>query len=98
MTTEKAHFLDGGKARGLAILIAAVAAAALGWINREAFWGDDEATSYAGNPELAACLTERVGAVDTMRSEGIISDAQFTTFKTRTVDYCHAQFPESEVR
>lgn len=89
------HFLDTAKARGVALLVALAAAAALGWINRDAFLGGAEKTAASGNPELAACLAERVGAVDTMRSEGIVNDAQYAAFRARAEDFCRAQFPDS---
>lgn len=47
----------------------------------------------ADNPALAACLTERVGAVDKMKAEGIVSAAQYDTFKARAVAYCETEFP-----
>ena len=50
-------------------------------------------TEAAGNPALEACLTERVGAVDTMRREGVVSDAQYDAFRARAVSYCRAQNP-----
>ncbi len=87
------HFLDSRRARGLAVLVALLAAATLGWINREALLPPEAATAAAGNPQLAACLAERVGAVDTMRAEAIINDAQYAAFRTRAEDYCRAQFP-----
>lgn len=92
---DQTHYLDTGRARGAALLVAFTAAAALGWINRDAFLGTDEAIA-AGNPQLAACLSERVGAVEGMRSEGIVNDAQYAAFKTRAVDYCRAQYPSAE--
>ncbi|AXS40157.1 hypothetical protein [Breoghania sp. L-A4] len=87
------HFLDSFRARGLAVAVALLAASALGWINRAALLPSEQATAGAGNPELAACLTERVGAVETMRAEAILNDAQYKAFKTRATDYCRAQFP-----
>lgn len=90
--SDQPHFLDTGRARGMAVLVALVAAAALGWINRDALLAADSTTEASGNPQLVACLSERVGAVETMRSEGIVNDAQYAAFKTRAEDYCRAQF------
>lgn len=98
MAAASPHFLDTARARGMAVLVALMAAAALGWINREALFGGEEIAARSGNPLLAACLKDRVGAVDTMRAEGIVNDTQYAAFKTRAVDYCRAQFPDGEAR
>jgi len=43
------------------------------------------------NPALQACLDERVGDVERMKAEGVINDAQYTTFRQRAEDLCRAQ-------
>ena len=43
------------------------------------------------NPTVVACLDQRLGEVETMRTEGIIDDAQYDLFRTRATNYCHAQ-------
>lgn len=96
MTTPSAdrHFLDTPAARALALLVALLAAAVLGWLNREAIMGSTPVPVAAlANPQLAACLKERVGAVDKMRDESIINERQYSEFRTRAEDYCNAQFP-----
>ena len=45
------------------------------------------------NPALAACLERRVGDVDGMLEEGIISDAQHESFRMRATELCLAQNP-----
>ena len=42
------------------------------------------------NPELAACLKQRVGDVDKMQQDGILSDNQYTDFKERAIQLCRA--------
>ena len=43
------------------------------------------------HPELASCLAERVGHVDQMLSDGLISEEQHGTFATRATALCTAQ-------
>lgn len=45
------------------------------------------------NPALDACLAQRVGDVDRMKGEGILSDAQYAKFKMRAMDLCRVQNP-----
>ena len=71
--------LDGPAARILALAIAAALAGAIAWIGQVGFAGvamTPFANSLAGsggnaaaNSALAACLAERVGAVDQMRAD-----------------------------
>jgi len=42
------------------------------------------------NPELAACLKQRVGDVDKMKSDGVIDDSQYALFRRRAEDLCAA--------
>lgn len=51
------------------------------------------ATPAPENPALAACLEQRIGDVEQMRSDGIIDEAQYTTFRQRAEDLCRAQNP-----
>lgn len=45
------------------------------------------------NPALDACLVQRVGDVDRMKGDGILSDAQYAKFKMRATDLCRVQNP-----
>ncbi len=45
------------------------------------------------NPELAACLKQRVGDVDKMQQDGILSDAQYADFKERAIQLCRQLNP-----
>jgi hypothetical protein len=45
------------------------------------------------NPALRECLDKRVGDVDRMKEEGIISDSQYEAFRSRAVNLCRAQHP-----
>jgi len=104
MATPRRSALDGPVLRLLAVGAALLVIGAGVWIGRYGFAGvpmtpfaavtDGSAGPAAGtNPELAACLTERVGAVDQMRSDGVIGDSQYETFRSRAVAYCETQFP-----
>lgn len=45
------------------------------------------------NPALAACLERRIGDVDQMLADGLITEPQSISFKTRAEDLCRAQNP-----
>ena len=45
------------------------------------------------NADLKNCLDQRVGDVDKMKSEGVINDAQYTSFRQRAEELCRAQHP-----
>jgi len=47
----------------------------------------------AANPALAACLKQRIGDVDRMKDEGILSDSQYTSFRSRAEELCLQQNP-----
>ncbi|SOC04197.1 hypothetical protein [Stappia indica] len=96
--------IDGAGARIAALAIAAGLAGAMVWIGKVGFAGvamtpfESSGTVSAGmtssgNPQLDACLAERVGAVDKMREEGLVDAARYDTFRSRAVSYCESQFP-----
>lgn len=45
------------------------------------------------NPELQACLEQRLGDVTQMQADGVIDDAQAANFAARARDLCLGQFP-----
>lgn len=45
------------------------------------------------NPGLKACLEERVGHVNQMKKDGVISEQQFKLFANRAKQLCQAQNP-----
>jgi hypothetical protein len=45
------------------------------------------------NAGLQNCLEQRVGDVEKMKSEGVINDAQYTSFRQRAEELCRAQHP-----
>lgn len=47
----------------------------------------------AANPALAACLQQRIGDVNRMKEEGILSDSQYASFRTRAEELCIQQNP-----
>ena len=54
---------------------------------------ESQTPAKPANPALQACLDQRVGDVDNMKSEGIISDSQYDAFRSRAEDLCRAQNP-----
>ncbi len=45
------------------------------------------------NTGLQNCLDQRIGDVEKMRSDGLINDAKYTSFRQRAEDLCRAQHP-----
>lgn len=45
------------------------------------------------NPALAACFEQRIGDVDKMKEDGILSDAQYASFRARAESLCRQQNP-----
>lgn len=93
MATE--HFIDSWRARLVAGLILIMSAASLVYSHREditLFARGDDAPELPANPELAACLSERHGAVDQMRAEGVIDESKHTLFKQRATAICQDRF------
>ena len=54
---------------------------------------DAPALPATDNPALAACLERRIGDVDQMLADGLITEPQSIAFKTRAEDLCRAQNP-----
>ena len=107
MTTAEPtnSFADTTMARLLALLIAIMLATLL-WMNWSQdfknLFADDSKTmipvsssepAKPANPALEECFAQRVGDVDRMKEEGILSDAQYTAFRARAEDLCRAQNP-----
>jgi len=47
----------------------------------------------AANPALAACLQQRIGDVDRMKEEGVLSESQYASFRSRAEELCFQQNP-----
>ena len=102
-TVHQRGYLDSWIARAIALLIAIAIIAylviGLGDELVASFGGDVEddypaiAEITTTTPELQACLDDRVGDVDRMREEGILSDAQYTAFRGRAEALCREQNP-----
>lgn len=106
MTDTANSFLDSLAARGIALLVALAIGAfmVLTWGDDfQALLAQEQdpfetimapvggTPAAEATPELDACLTQRVGDVDRMKSEGIINDAQYEAFRQRATSLCHAQ-------
>ena len=99
-------FADTIWARLLALLIA-IAIGWLLWSNwasdfKALFSGGEKAAvpvvstsepAKPANPALDDCLAQRVGDVDRMKEEGVLSDAQYGSFRSRAEELCRAQNP-----
>ncbi len=99
---QSGSFLDTIWMRILALIIAILLAVFI-WTN----WGDYITAWFAGsevqteaqkaepakpaNPELDACLEKRVGDVDGMKEQGILTEAQYAQFRARAEALCNAQ-------
>lgn len=48
------------------------------------------------NPALAACLKKRVGDVDQMKKDGLLSDDKYVSFRSRAEQLCSQQNPAQQ--
>ena len=87
--------VDGPAPRIVAVLLILISVATLAYLHREALISAGEKPEAAANPRLAACLAERVGAVDKMQAEGIVNEAQYAAFRARAEAFCSQQFGEN---
>ncbi len=94
--SARSSVLDGRGARIIAGLIVIACAGFLLFVNWHTFFpppvknADDDANL---NPEFVACRNERLATVEKMKQDGVITDAQFKQFSTRSVETCAGQFP-----
>ena len=84
--------LDGPAARIAAALVILLCAGALAYLHRETLFPAAKPAADTSNPQLAACLAERIGAVDKMQSEGILKQDQYAAFRARAEAFCQQQF------
>lgn len=103
MTNDQVSFSDTLWARLIALTIGVGVAALLylSWgeeVTKALTQGEIDALPTGApvevkpeNPELTACLERRVGDVDQMKADGLIGDAQYTSFRQRAEDLCKAQ-------
>ena len=102
---QSSSFADTLWARLLALLIA-IALALFLWFNwssdfKTLFAASDDVapavTSFEpakpANQALQDCLVQRVGDVDRMKEEGILSESQYSAFRSRAEGLCRAQNP-----
>jgi len=104
-TTTQTGFVNTNAARILAAALA-VMFAVIWFYNYQADFGRimsgetasglpeaSSQVSVAANPELAACLEKRVGDVDQMKKDGILSDDKYASFRARAEQLCAQQNP-----
>ena len=97
--TESQNFLDTKLAR-LCALGCAVIFVLLIWYNSGSEpviaqvpqIGSQELNSLNSNPELQGCLTNRIQDVDQMKSDGIISDEQYASFRANAEELCRQRY------
>ncbi len=88
---RSASFVDSLAARGIAALILVLVVLSLVWLHRHnLFPGEDVAVT---DPQLAACLAERVSPVEEMLEDGLISPAQADAMRARAIRYCEQTVP-----
>lgn len=102
-TVHQRGYLDSWIARAIALLIAIAIGAYL-----VLGLGDELVASFGGDvdedypqiaeitdesPALRACLDDRLGDVERMQSEGILTEAQYTNFRARAESMCREQNP-----
>lgn len=88
---------EGKTGKIVAALVLVLGVGALVYINLEpAPEVEPEAAAEAvGQGELADCLDRRVGAVENMKADGVLNDAQYASFKMRAETYCEYEFGEA---
>ena len=105
-TTTQTGFINTNAARILAAALA-VFFAVIWFYNYQADFGrlisgDDgsvqlpESSSQASidqNPGLAACLEQRIGDVDQMKKDGLLSEDKYASFRARAEQLCAQQNP-----
>lgn len=74
--------------RIIAIGVMLFSASILAWYHRADLLPSPEA-DQPDNPALEACLTQRLGEIDTMVADGLITPEQAGPFKTRAQAFCH---------
>lgn len=82
--------LDRPIARVVALAVFLGVAGALAWIHRDDLFPPEPAAIAADDP-VALCLAARARDIEKMRTDGVISDAQATLFKSRAEALCQAQ-------
>jgi len=76
-------FLDSVWARLIAGLVAATFTGLLVWINRDAL-----TSGPATDGPLAECLAERLGHVDKLVADGVVTEGQAGEFRIRARQFC----------
>ncbi len=80
--------LDGPAARGVALGVFVLAAAALGWFHRDDIFPPD---AVLADDPAAACIAERWAGIDAMAADGTIDVARAKLFKSRAEAWCRAR-------
>lgn len=88
MARTQGTFLDTVWARLIAGLVAASVSGLLVWINRDALTSSPAATG-----PLAECLAERLGHVDKLIADGVVTAGQADEFRIRARQFCEQTAP-----
>lgn len=83
---------DGNVGRIIAALVLVAGIGIFAYLNRESFIEPPPVEEEITQPALAACLARRLGAVENMRAEDLLNDAQYELFKARAEAYCLYEF------
>ncbi len=86
--TGSSSAIDGRTGKIVAAIILTIGIGALVYMNRESFLPPPPVEEEVALPELAACLERRLEAVETMRVENLLNDAQYELFKSRAEAFC----------
>ncbi len=97
--TESQNFLDTNSARIVAIGCAVVFGLLI-WYNSGSEPeiaqvpqpGSEVLNTLNSNPALQECLENRVRDVDQMKSDGIISDTQYESFRANAEELCRQRY------
>jgi hypothetical protein len=88
------HVLDQKSARVIALGVMAAMIGTLAYIHRDDLAGAGTVAADGPPSALAACLEERLAAVDQMIADGMVGPEKASLFKDRARALCHSQNPE----
>ncbi len=90
---KKPNILDRPVARLGAILVIGACVALLGYHHRDDLFPAPGTGNAGLNPDFVQCRDKRTADIDKMKSDGVITSAQYNQFLQRAMAFCTTQFP-----
>jgi len=89
--TRDSAFLDRPAARAVALVVFALCAASLVYIDRKDIWPAPKVEAGGGGDPIALCMRDRLAVIDAQLRDGVLKPAQAELFRTRVDALCQAQ-------